>query len=40
MKGMGLLKCAGHRAPAEDDVAAVDHNGLSGGDGSLRLVKS
>ena len=40
MKGMGLLKCAGHGAAAEDDVAAVDDNGLAGGDGSLRLVKS
>ena len=40
MKGMGLLKCAGHRAAAEDDVAVVDYNGLAGGDGSLWLVKS
>ena len=40
MKGMGLLKCVGYRAAAEDDVAAVDYNGLAGGDGALRVVKS
>ena len=39
MKGMGLLDGAGHRAAAQDDVAAVDDDGLAGGDGSLRLVK-
>ena len=40
MKGMGLLDGAGHRAAAQDDVAAIDDDGLAGGDGSLRLVKS
>ena len=40
MKGMGLLKCAGYGTTAQDDVAAIDYNGLAGGDGSLWLVKS
>ena len=40
MKGMGLLKRAGHGTAAQDDVAVVDDDGLAGGDGSLWLVKS
>ena len=39
MKGMGLFDGAGHGAAAQDDVAAIDYNGLAGGDGALRLVK-
>ena len=40
MKGMGLLDGCRNGAAAQDDVAAIDYNGLAGGDGSLRLVKS
>ena len=40
MKGMGLLDGCRNGAAAEDDVVAIDYNGLAGGDGSLRLVKS
>lgn len=34
-----LFGGSGDGAAAQDDVAAVDYNGLAGGDGSLRLVK-
>ena len=39
MKGVGLLDGGSHGTAAQDDVTAVDYNGLAGGDGSLRLVE-
>ena len=39
-RGFRLFDGGGYGAAAEDDVAAVDYDGLAGGDGSLRLVKS